>query len=131
MIDIVILILRLCLAVVFIGHGMQFAFGAFGGPGIQGVSSMLTNLGFKQVLFWAYLSAYTQLIAGILLALGLFSRFAAFSIFIFMIVAVIKVHLAKGFFMQSGGFEYNFVLICICIVLMLSGSGKFGITPKL
>ncbi|MFA5272315.1 MAG: DoxX family protein [Candidatus Omnitrophota bacterium] len=131
MADIVILILRLCLAVVFIGHGMQVAFGSFGGPGIQGFSGMLANLGFKPAVLWAYLSAYTQLIAGIFLVLGLFTRFAAFSILVFMLVAVIKVHITKGFFLQTGGFEYNFVLICICIVLILSGSGKFGVTPKL
>jgi putative oxidoreductase len=129
--DLSVLILRLCLAVVFIGHGLQVAFGAFGGSGIQGFSGMLANMGFKPALFWTYLAAYTQLIAGILLAVGLLTRVAAFSLFIFMLVAAIKVHIAKGFFLQTGGFEYNFVLICICIALMLSGSGKFGITPKL
>jgi putative oxidoreductase len=48
-----------------------------------------------------------------------------------MLVAVITVHMPKGFFIQSGGFEYNFVLMCICVALMLTGSGKFGMTPKL
>lgn len=131
MLDTSLLVLRLCLAVVFIGHGLQVAFGAFGGSGIQGFSGMLANMGFKPALFWTYLVAYTQLIAGLLLAVGLLTRVAAFSLFIFMLVAAIKVHITKGFFLQTGGFEYNFVLICICVALMLSGSGKFGITPKL
>jgi putative oxidoreductase len=131
MTNFVILILRLCLAVVFIGHGLQVAFGLFGGPGIAGFSKMLAGLDFKFPLAWAYIAAYTQLTAGLFLILGFLTRFAAFSLLIFMLVAAVKVHLANGFFLQSGGFEYNFVLICICIVLMLAGSGKFSITPKL
>ena len=131
MLNSAILVLRFCLAIVFIGHGLQVAFGLFGGPDISGFSEMLAGLGFKAPIVWAYVVAYTQLIAGLFLILGLLTRFAAFSLFIFMLVAAIKVHVSKGFFMQTGGFEYNFVLACICIALMLTGSGKFGITPKL
>lgn len=131
MINLAILILRLCLAVVFISHGLQVAFGLFGGPDITGFSKMLAGLGFKFPFVWAYIAAYTQLIAGLFLVLGFLTRFAAVSLFIFMLVAAIKVHLSNGFFLQSGGFEYNFVLICICIVLILVGSGKFSMTPKL
>ncbi|MDD4182469.1 MAG: DoxX family protein [Candidatus Omnitrophica bacterium] len=131
MLNLVILILRLCLAVVFIGHGLQVAFGLFGGPDISGFSKMLAGLGFKAPTVWAYIAVYTQLIAGLFLILGFLTRFAAFSLFIFMLVAVITVHISKGFFIQSGGFEYNFVLMCICASLMLTGSGKFGMTPKL
>jgi len=131
MLNLAVLILRLCLATVFIAHGLQIAFGLFNGPDIPGFSKMLADLGFKASLVWAYVAAYTQLIAGLFLVLGFLTRFAAFSLFIFMLVAVIKVHLSKGFFLQAGGFEYNFVLMCICISLMLTGSGKFGITPKL
>jgi len=131
MLNLAILILRLCLAVVFIGHGLQVAFGLFGGPDIPGFSKMLADLGFKAPAVWAYIAAYTQLIAGLFLVLGFLTRFAAFSLFIFMLVAAIKVHISKGFFMQTGGFEYNFVLACICVALMLAGSGKFAMTPKL
>ncbi|MFA5008467.1 MAG: DoxX family protein [Candidatus Omnitrophota bacterium] len=131
MVNIAFFILRLCLAVVFIGHGSQILFGFFGGPGISGFSEMLAELGFKAPLLWAYIAAYTQLVAGLFLVFGFLTRFAAFFLFIFMLVAVLKVHISKGFFMQTGGFEYNFVLICICIALMLTGSGKFSMTPKL
>ena len=47
-----------------------------------------------------------------------------------MVVAVLKVHLKKGFFMHAGGFEYNFVLICICIALMITGAGKYSLLNK-
>lgn len=130
MVDSAILVLRLCLGVVFVAHGAQAALGMLGGPGINGFSDMLAGLGFKPALFWAYLGAYIELVGGLCLILGIFTRAAALFILIFMIVAAVKVHLAKGFFLQSGGFEYNFVLICICIALMLLGPGKYRILSK-
>jgi len=130
MIDFAILVLRVSLAAVFIAHGLQAAFGLLGGPGINGFANMLTGLGFKQGLLWAYIGAYTELVAGLFLLLGIFTRLASLLILIFMVVAVLKVHWAKGFFIQAGGFEYNFVIICVCIALIFLGTGKFGLTNK-
>ena len=127
MINIALLILRLCLAIVFMAHGAQVAFGFFKGPGIGGFTYMLTQLGFKPAVFWAYLAAYTELIGGLCLAVGFLTRFAAASLLIFMIVAAFKVHITKGFFIQEGGFEYTFVLACICLALIITGPGKFRI----
>lgn len=130
MFDLALLVLRICLGIVFIAHGAQIAFGMFSGPGINGFAQMLSGMGFKPAMFWAYLSAYTELIGGLCLVFGIFTRFAAFSILIFMLVAVFKVHWTKGFFLQVGGYEYNFVLISICLALILAGPGKFAISQK-
>ena len=130
MVNLALLVLRLCLGIVFVAHGLQVAFGLFSGSGIQGFANMLAGMGFKPSIFWSYLSAYTELIGGLCLILGIFTRFAAFSILIFMLVAVVKVHLTKGFFIQAGGYEYNFVLIAICLALMLAGPGKFALIKK-
>lgn len=128
--DAAILILRICLGIVFVGHGLQLAFGFFGGPGVNGFAQMLQTLGFRPALPWAYIGAYTCFIGGALVILGAATRIAAAFILIFMLVAAFKVHIAKGFFLQSGGFEYNFVLACICIALILSGPGKFAVLKK-
>ncbi|MDD5238383.1 MAG: DoxX family protein [Candidatus Omnitrophica bacterium] len=121
------LILRICLGIVFVGHGLQKAFGLFGGPGINGFSEALFAMGFKPTIFWAYLAAYVELIGGLLLLLGIFTRAAAAFILILMVVAALKVHIAKGFFLQSGGFEYTFVIACVCLALILMGPGRFAI----
>jgi putative oxidoreductase len=130
MADLAVLVLRICLGAVFVGHGMQAAFGLFGGPGIGGFSKMLESLGFMPALFWAYAGAYVELIGGLFILLGILPRIAAFFLLVFMIVAATRVHLAKGFFIQNGGFEYNFVLACVCIALMLFGGGKFSFFDK-
>jgi len=126
-----LLILRLCLGAIFIGHGLQKAFGLFGGPGVTGFSEMLSGLGFKPALFWAYIAAYTELIGGLLLLVGIFTRGAAAFILILIIVATLKVHLTKGFFLQGGGFEYNLLIMGACLLLIILGAGKFSLFNKL
>jgi putative oxidoreductase len=130
MMDLAILILRLGLGVMFLAHGSQKVFGAFGGPGIEGFSKMVAGLGFKPVLFWTFLAAYTELLGGLFLVAGFLTRIAALFLLVFMLIAVLKVHLAKGFFMSHGGFEYNWVIICVCLALIILGTGKFGLTKK-
>jgi putative oxidoreductase len=130
MIDLGILVLRVGLGVMFFAHGLQFAFAKLGGPGVEGFSKMLSGLGFTPATFWAYLAAYTTLLGGACLILGVFTRASAFALFFFITLAAVKVHLAKGFFLQAGGFEYNFVIACGCIALILFGGGAFSITRK-
>ena len=111
--DWAILILRLGLGIIFTAHGLQKVLGLFGGSGITGFSKMLGGLGFLPVLFWAYLAAYVELIAGLSVIAGLFVRTASFLLLVVMAVAVLKVHLKKGFFLAvlfnvfCVGFEYN------------------------
>ena len=128
--DIASLILRLSLGVMFAAHGIQKAFGIFGGPGIEGFSEMLSKLGFAPALFWAYLAGYVELIGGIFLILGIYVRSTALALLIFITVAAVKVHIAKGFFLSAGGFEYTFIIFSVCLALIIMGGGKFATTKK-
>lgn len=123
--------LRIGLGIVFVAHGLQKALGMFGGSGIDGFSQMLSGSGFPSASILAYIVAYIELIGGACLILGLFTRLAALLIAIVMIVAMWKIHFAKGLFLANGGFEYNLVIISACISLIIFGSGKLGITKKL
>jgi len=130
MADIAVLILRFGLGIMFMAHGLQKAVGMFDGPGIKGFSEMLSGLGFAPAVFWAYIAAYLELIGGISLISGIFVRVTSILFLIFIVIAAIKVHLAKGFFLSSGGFEYNFIIACVCLALILLGAGKYSITKK-
>jgi putative oxidoreductase len=125
MVDMAILVLRLALGFMFAAHGLQKAFGLFGGPGIGGFSEMLSGLGFKPSLIWAYVAAYAELVGGLLLVFGFLTRGAACVLLILIVVAALKVHLSKGFFLAQGGFEYTFIISSVCVVLILLGPGKF------
>ncbi len=125
MLDLALLVVRTGVGVIFIAHGAQKAFGAWGGHGIGGFSKMLAGIGLVPALFWAYVGAYTELIGGALIIAGLFTRGAAALLLLFIVVATFKVHLKKGFFLDKGGFEYNLLIICSLIVLIMLRAGAY------
>ncbi|MDD5477583.1 MAG: DoxX family protein [Candidatus Omnitrophica bacterium] len=127
MLDWGILILRLGIGIMFVAHGLQMAFGLFGGPGVKGFSGMLSSLGFFPAIFWSYVASYTVLVGGLLLIAGVQTRPAATLLLIFILTAAIKVHLSKGFFLSNGGFEYTFVIAATCLALIFLGPGNFSI----
>jgi putative oxidoreductase len=122
-----LLALRVALGLVFLGHGAQKAFGAFGGPGFAGATGFIGSLGFRPARFWAGLAVGGELLAGALFVLGLFTPLAALLVLGTMAVAIAKVHGPKGFFAQNGGYEYNLVLIFAALALLLAGPGTYSL----
>jgi putative oxidoreductase len=125
-----ILVLRLALGIMFMAHGLQMAFGLFGGPGVKGFSQMLSGLGFVPAILWAYVASYTVLLGGLFVIIGVQTRLASAMLLIFILTAAITVHLTKGFFLSNGGYEYNFIIAAICLALILLGPGKFILFKK-
>lgn len=123
--------LRISLGIIFVAHGLQKVFGAFGGPGIEGFSQMLSGLGFQPALVWAYVAALVELLGGLCLIAGFLTRISALLIFVLISVATFKVHLANGLFMSKGGIEYNLVILSACIALLILGPGKLSVNKKL
>lgn len=128
--DSALLILRIAIGAIFIAHGAQKTFGAFGGPGIQGLTGMMENLGFYPVILWAYVLALSEFVGGILVLFGALPRIGAGLIAIAMFVAIAKVHGPKGFFLAQGGCEYAFLIFMVCMSLILTGAGKFSVFNK-
>ena len=122
-----LLALRVTLGLVFLGHGAQKAFGAFGGPGFGGATGFIGSLGFRPARFWTGLAVGGELIAGALYLLGLFTPLAGVLVLGTMGVAIAKVHAPKGFFVQNGGYEYNLVLIITAVALAVVGPGTYSL----
>ena len=130
--DIVSLILRLGLGVVFFPHGMQKLFGWFGGPGFSGTMGFFTGMMGIPAVF-AVLAILAEGLGCLGLLSGLLTRVAAFGITVNMIVAVLMVHYKFGFFInwfgnQKGeGIEFHLLAIVIGIAIMIRGGGKWSI----
>ncbi|HEY7243308.1 MAG TPA: DoxX family protein [Xanthobacteraceae bacterium] len=116
-------ILRVVLGGVLIPHGCQKLFGMFGGMGLSGNAALFDRIGFSPGIFWGTLVGCTELIGGILLVLGLFTRFAAAAVLIFMIMAV-RFTSAKGFFWSGGGFEYPLLIGACALYFVMRGGGR-------
>jgi putative oxidoreductase len=131
MTDLAIFLLRLGLGFMFMAHGMQKAFAFFGGPGINGFSQMLSGMGFNPAVLWAYIAAYTELLGGLFIMAGFLTRISSVFLFILIVVATLKVHLAKGFFLSNGGFEYNLIILSVLVSLIIMGPGKISLNRNL
>ena len=127
MFDLGVLALRLALGAVFLGHGAQKAFGAFGGPGFEGAAGFVGSMGLRPARFWAALAVGGELVAGVLFLLGLLTPLAGLLVLATMAVAIVKVHGPKGFFVQDGGYEYNLVLIIAALAVAAMGPGRFSL----
>lgn len=125
--DLGLLLLRLTLGAVFLGHGAQKAFGAFGGPGFEAASGFIGSMGFRPARVWTALAVGGELVAGLLFVLGLLTPLAGLLVLATMAVAIAKVHGPKGFFVQDGGFEYNLVLIIAAVAVAATGPGALSL----
>lgn len=124
------LILRLALGAVFIGHGGQKLFGWWGGDGFQSTARFFeSTLNLKPGAAYAALAGGGEFFGGILLVLGLLTRFAAAQAAVIMGVAIWTVH-PSSFFLPSG-MEYALTLLLIAVSLVLTGGGALSIDAHL
>lgn len=120
------LVIRVALGVIFIAHGSQKVFGAFGGPGMPGVIGMMKMLGLHPAVFWAWLAASAEFLGGLGVLFGALTRIAALGILVNMTVAITKVHWPNGFFLPKG-FEFAFALWFMALSLIIGGAGKLSV----
>jgi putative oxidoreductase len=124
-VDWALLVARIVVGVVFMAHGAQKLFGAFGGPGLSAVVQMMGPLG--------YLVTIGEFFGGLGLIFGFLSRFSAASIILIMLGAIGMVHSQFGFFMnwtgkQAGeGFEYHLLVIGTLLPILIAGPGRYAI----
>lgn len=114
-------ILRAVLGGIFIAHGLQK---------IQMMNDMIGFFGTLGLsAFWVYVATYGELLAGIAMVLGIFTRLAGYIISIIMIVAttILVTKLGVGFF---GGYELTVALLASAICIALTGPGAFSLGRK-
>lgn len=125
------LALRLPLGIIFIAHGAQKLFGAFGGYGLQGTGQFMESIGLAPGVLMAGAAGSAEFFGGILLLLGLLLRPSAFVLAVTMVVAILSVHIGNGLFMDNGGYEFGLALLAGTISLLLSGAGRASLDTLL
>jgi putative oxidoreductase len=124
-------LLRIALGGILIPHGMQKLFGSFGGLGLSGNAALFDKIGYTPGMFWGTLVGCTELVGGILLVIGLFTRPAAFAIVIFMINGVYFTSKAGGFFWTTRGSEFPILILVAAFYLLIRGSGPWSLDRKM
>jgi len=119
------LVVRLALGAIFFAHGAQKVMGWFGGPGLDATVQFMGDQGIPAPL--AYLAAFTEFLGGIGLIFGVLSRLAGLGLLVVMLVAIVKVHLANGFFASDSGYEFNLALAAMSLGIVLGGPGALAL----
>ena len=121
-----LLIIRLVIGITFIGHGSQKLFGWFGGYGPVGFSQWLESLGIGfRGRFWSIAAGLFEFVGGVLFAFGTLTGVGAGLIIIVMLDAILIVHRKNGYWIDNGGWEYNFVLMAVVLGVALIGPGSY------
>lgn len=121
------LILRLSLGGMLLAHaGLKFF--TFTLPGTAGFFQSLGLPGFV-----AYITFFTEMVAGIMLVAGFHSRWAAAATIPILAGSIAFVHGSAGwlFSNQGGGWEYPAFLMAAAIVQILLGDGAFALRKVL
>jgi putative oxidoreductase len=127
MLNIGLLLIRLVIGILFIGHGAQKLFGWFGGYGLKGTGGWFESIGMKPGVTVALMAGLTELVGGVLFALGLVTPLGGIMIAATMVIAIAKVHGANGLWSTSNGYEYNLVLLAVTIGIALVGPGQYAL----
>ncbi len=122
-----ILMIRVIIGLLFIGHGAQKLFGWFGGYGLKGTGGWLESIGMKPGVAMALAAGLSEVVGGLMFALGLWMPVAALLIAATMLVAIAKVHGSNGLWVTQNGYEYNLVLIAIAVGGALIGAGDYSL----
>jgi putative oxidoreductase len=143
--DLGLLILRVVAGVTLAAHGYPKLFGGPGkrapkvlanamGPNYQaaversgpGFVAALEKMGVPNPRSAAVASGVAELVGGLALAAGWFTRPAAFAVAANMAVASYKAHWKNGFYGQ-GGYEFSLLLGTVALSLGLTGPGRISI----
>lgn len=121
-----VLVARITVGLIFLTEGIQkFLFPAILGEG------RFEKIGFSNPAFWASFTGTFEIICGILVLIGLLSRFASIPLIIVMITAFITTKIpileAYGFWNFAHEYRTDFCMTMLLLFILYYGGGRFSI----
>lgn len=120
--DLPFTILRIWLGIAFIMHGLP---GIFSTDFMAGHIGMMEVYGIPAPSFMAYLSKGGELLAGLLLLFGIFTRFGALIVIINMTVATFLA--MRGDIFEDFQAQMSFTYLIIGVTILIGGVTKYSI----
>jgi putative oxidoreductase len=115
------LVVRLIIGTIMAYHGWM----KLTGPGPAGVGEFLAGLGVPLPVVFGYLLTFGELLGGLALIIGLFTRAAALVLTAILVLAILLVKVEVGLVAETGtGAELDLALIAGFITLALLGPGR-------
>jgi putative oxidoreductase len=119
------LIPRIIVGLIFLSEGIQkFLFPELDGTG------RFERIGFSDPSFWASLVGTFEIICGLFVLLGFFTRIASIPLLVIMITAFVTtkwpILINKGFWSMAHEYRTDFALTLLVIYLLIYGAGKLS-----
>lgn len=114
-----LVLVRVGLAAVFIAHGYAKL------ANIDQTIAFFGSLGLAS--FFAYLVGLVELLGGLAMLLGVYTKYAGYLLALVMLVAIVKVKWAVGF---MGGWEFDLVLLLNALAISWTGPGEYTVLRK-
>ena len=114
-----LIILRISVAIIFLSHAIVRLANAT----IPRFGEFMESKGFPYGVVWVWAITAFEIVGGIFLALGFFTKWLAAGFIFMLIVGVILIHASLGWFVGehgTGGSEYSFILIMVLLVIAAS-----------
>jgi putative oxidoreductase len=128
--DIGLLVLRLGVGAIMVGHGAQKLFGWFEGPGRDATKAMVAQAGYPSEDIMSWVLGLSELLGGLGLILGFLTPLAGAAVIGVLINAIA---LKWGFEWEGpiaqggGGIELEFLLAAAAAGLALTGAGRLSV----
>lgn len=122
-----LLIGRLVLGLLMAAHGSQKLLGWFGGHGLAATGGMFESLGFHPGRAFAVIASSTEIVSGLLVALGFLGPIGPALMLSVMIVAAVTVHWRNGLFAMNNGIELALIYGAAAVALALTGFGAYSL----
>lgn len=118
-----LLILRIGIGIMFLLHGFPKLMGGLQTWEFLGSQMSVVGINFAPV-FWGFMAAISESLAGLLLILGLFTRPAAFLMLFTMLIATLM-HLTNGDGLKGASHAIELGIVFLAVIL--TGAGRFSL----
>jgi len=125
--DVVLLIARVGLGVIFLAHGWQ----KFDTIGVDATAAAFTRMGIPAPTLSAYFATAVELLGGAALILGALTTIVGLLLTVDMAGAFLFVHRDNGVFVAEGGWELVVALGLLSLTLAAVGAGKLSVDAAL
>ncbi|MFD0773715.1 DoxX family protein, partial [Streptomonospora algeriensis] len=125
-----LLLLRLALAALLLGHAAQKSLGWFRGAGLEGAASMFHGLGFRPARPMVVLASVAEAAGAALVLLGALTPLGGAVVIGTMTVAA-SANAGKGLWAHHGGYEVALVYALIAAALGFTGAGAYSVDALL
>lgn len=125
-------LLRVAVGAALVPHGLRMVFGFFLNTGqplrsVGMLADYLNRQGYRPGRLWALAIAFTQLVCGPLVALGLFTRAAALPVVLFLLVSNVERWRVGRYFWNQLGLEYTLMWTIAALYVLVHGGGVYSL----